>query len=72
MLGRSDAVLSMLISFLLYPCPVDRVLHLLHQDHRIPPQARRSVPVEVALPGAGEPRRVRGRGWGAAEGEGSG
>lgn len=33
------------------PFSVDRVLHLLHQDHRLPSQVCRSIPVEVALPG---------------------
>lgn len=30
---------------------LDRLLHILHQDHCISPQTRRSVPVEVAVPG---------------------
>lgn len=35
----------------MFPLYVDRMLHILHQDHRISPQICCSVPVEVALPG---------------------
>lgn len=37
--------------FLCLCSSLDRMLHILHQDYRISPQARCSFPVEVALPG---------------------
>ena len=44
-------MISLLIFSHFLALPIDRVLHILHQDHCLSPQTCCPVPVEVALPG---------------------